>query len=200
MNKYFTVFGAVLLVIVSVIVVMRFTSPEDTWICTNYQWVKHGNPSSLPPISGCEFNLKNASFTIDGQMVTLINGVSEIEAAPGSASKITTRYFGNEAKGDLTGDGLEDIAFLVTQDGGGSGLFYYAVVAIKTADGYKTTSAFLIGDRIAPQTTEIRADSRELYVNFAERNPGEPMTTQPSLGVTLFLKVTSDGILEGLMQ
>lgn len=142
------------------------------------------------------FDPKNAAYEIEGKMFTLVNGVSEVEAAPDSASKITTRYFGNDAKGDLNGDGEADIAFLITQDGGGSGLFYYAVVALKTAGGYKTTNAFFIGDRIAPQSTEINTSALELYINYAERKPGEPMTTQPSVGVTKYLKVSNDKLLE----
>jgi hypothetical protein len=112
----------------------------------------------------------------------------------------TTRYFGNETRRDLNGDGEEDRAYLITQDGGGSGLFYYAVVDIKTPTGYKTTNAFFIGDRIAPQSLYIPKNSMELQVNYAERNPGEPMTTKPSRGVTKLLKVTPEGVLEGLMK
>lgn len=152
------------------------------------------------PTTHTVFDGKNSTFTIDGISTTLIHGISVASAAPGSASKITTRYFGNEATGDLNGDGLRDTAFLVTQDMGGSGLFYYVVVALQTASGYTTTNAFLVGDRIAPQSTEIHTDSQELYVNFAERKAGEPMSTPPSIGATLFLKVTPAGTLEGLMQ
>lgn len=146
------------------------------------------------------FDGKNTTFTIDGQSVTLVNGVSEVLAAPGSASKTTTRYFGNEAVGDLTGDGISDTAFLVTQDSGGSGVFYYAVVAMKTTDGYKNTNAFFVGDRIAPQSNYIPKNSQELQVNYAERKPGEPMSAQPSVGAVLLLKVTPTGVLEGLMK
>jgi len=146
------------------------------------------------------FDGKNSSFTIDKVNITLKNGISQTDIASSSALKITTKYFGNEAYGDLNGDGLADTAYLITQDTGGSGLFYYVVVALKNPTGYKTTNAFFIGDRIAPQSTEIHSDSKELYVNFAERKPGEPFTTQPSQGVTLYLKVTTDGVLEGLMK
>jgi hypothetical protein len=137
---------------------------------------------------------------IDGKEVSLQNGISETEAAPGSASKIVTRYFGNEAEGDLTGDGKPDRAFLITQETGGSGLFYYAVVAVRTDFGYKNTNAFFIGDRIAPQSTYIPKNSRELQVNYAERRKGEPMTAQPSQGAVVLLKVTPAGVLEGLMK
>jgi hypothetical protein len=30
-----------------------FSGPEDSWICENSQWVRHGNPSSPMPTSGC---------------------------------------------------------------------------------------------------------------------------------------------------
>ncbi|HEX8994048.1 MAG TPA: hypothetical protein VF803_02225 [Candidatus Paceibacterota bacterium] len=143
------------------------------------------------------FDGRNSTFTIDGRSVTLVNGVSVV-AIPGSSSTVTTRYFGNEATGNLTNNGNDDIAFLISQDTGGSGLFYYVVVAYKTADGYKTTNAFFVGDRIAPQSTHIQSDARELYVNYAERRPGEPMTAQPSIGVTKVLKVTQDGTLEAV--
>ncbi|MBI5732663.1 hypothetical protein HY967_01745 [Candidatus Jorgensenbacteria bacterium] len=146
------------------------------------------------------FDPKNTAYEIEGRIFTLINGVSEVEAVPGSASKITTRYFGNEATGDLNGDGMTDTAFLITQDGGGSGTFYYAVAVLKTQNGYKTTNAFFIGDRIAPQSTEINVSAMELHVNYAERKPGEPMTVQPSLGAVKLLKVTPEGKLTGLMQ
>jgi len=48
---------------------------------------------------------KNTTYVIDDKPVTLVNGVSEVEVAPGSTSKVVTRYFGNDAKGDLNGDG-----------------------------------------------------------------------------------------------
>ena len=146
------------------------------------------------------FDGENSSFVIDGKTIALHNGIYSVPAAPGSASMDTVRYFGNEAAGDLNGDGYPDVAFLVTEDSGGSGLFYYAVVALGSVTGYKTTNAFFVGDRIAPQSTEINASAQELRVNFAERKQGEPMSTPPSVGATLFLKVTPEGVLEGLMK
>ena len=90
--------------------------------------------------------------------------------------------------------------FIVTQDTGGSGLFYYAVAAIQTPIGYKTTQAFFLGDRIAPQPTHIDTDSKEIYVNFAERGPKEAMTTPPSIGITIPLIITPEGILKRALK
>jgi hypothetical protein len=77
----------------------------------------------------------NAAYIVDGRPITLTNGVSAIEAAPGSASTIVTRYFGNELRKDVDGDGREDIVFLLTQATGGSGTFFYVVAALQTPAG-----------------------------------------------------------------
>jgi hypothetical protein len=97
------------------------------------------------------------------------------------------RYFGNEAKGDLNSDGIPDRVFLLTQETDGSGTFFYLVGAIQTpATTYNGTHAVLIGDRIAPQTTEFRDGL--VVVDYADRAPGEPFTTPPSIGKSLYLK------------
>ncbi len=130
---------------------------------------------------------KNATYTVEGKSLKLVDGVSEVPSAPGSASKITTRYFGNEVFRDFDGDGREDIAFLLTQNSGGSGTFYYLVVALNKDNGYIGGHATLIGDRIAPQTTEINSNGF-IVVNYADRKPGESFTVQPSVGKSLWFK------------
>lgn len=32
---------------------LRFSSGEDTWICVNDEWVRHGNPANPQPETGC---------------------------------------------------------------------------------------------------------------------------------------------------
>lgn len=115
---------------------------------------------------------KNATFMIDGVSVGL--------GAEGTA------YFGNEAKGDLNDDGIPDVAFILTQNGGGSGTFFYTVAAFQNAAGrYIGTNGILLGDRIAPQSTEIR--NGILIVNYADRKPDEPMAATPSIGVSTYI-------------
>lgn len=137
-------------------------------------------------------SITDGTYNIDGQAVKLIAG-SATTAVPDSASVITTRYFGNEVDGDFNGDGSTDTAFLLTQTTGGSGTFYYLAVALGTSQGYHGTNAVLLGDRIAPQTTEWRDGA--IVVNFADRKPNEPMTAQPSVGVSKYFVVSSDGTL-----
>ena len=155
-------------------------------------------PVATTPASQSAFDARNASYIIEGASVTLTKGVAETAATADSATKITTRYFGNEAKGDLNGDGREDLVFLLTQERGGTGIFYYAVAVLDMANGFVPTNTFFIGDRIAPQTTNIMEGI--INVNYAERKPGEPFTTRPSIGVTKYLKVTPDGKLIEVTQ
>jgi hypothetical protein len=133
---------------------------------------------------------KNATYIIDGQLVTLVNGRSEVPSAPGSASKIITQYFGNEVSYDFDGDGRTDVAFLLTQSTDGSGTFYYVVAALNTVNGYVGSSGLLLGDRIAPQTTEMSQNPNTpnvIVVNYADRNPGESFAVAPSLGKSIWL-------------
>jgi len=130
-------------------------------------------------------DFKTAAYVIDGQTVSLVDGYAEVARAPGSASKTVTQYLGHDSVGDMNGDGTPDVGFILTQGGGGSGTFYYAVVSLKTPDGYQGTTARFLGDRIAPRSTEIR--NEQLIVTFADRKPGEPMTAEPSVAVRLVL-------------
>lgn len=44
----------VLILVAAAVFTIRFLSgPEDTWLCQNGQWVKHGNPSAPQPTTGC---------------------------------------------------------------------------------------------------------------------------------------------------
>lgn len=131
---------------------------------------------------------KNATYTISGEKVTLKSGTSVVPAAPGSASNVTTTYFGNEVNGDFDADGRVDVAFILTQNTGGTGTFYYVVAALNTAKGYIGSDAVLLGDRISPQTTELK-ENNIIVVNYAERKPGQSFAESPSVGKSIWLKL-----------
>lgn len=123
--------------------------------------------------------VKNLAVTIDGQTFALTNGVAEMPGAPGSAATNTVRLVGEPVTGDATGDGSQDAALLVEHDPGGSGTFYYAVVAVDDAGSYRASNALSLGDRIEPHTVEF-TDGRFAY-SYAERKPGESMADRPSV-------------------
>lgn len=140
---------------------------------------------------------KDATYNIDGQSVTLVDGVSVAPISSDSASIVTTRYFGNEITHDLDGDNRPDVVFILTQNTGGSGTFYYVVAALNTVNGYIGSDAILLGDRIAPQTIKIdegktaNGTNRQnvIVVNYADRKTGEAFTVPPSVGKSIWIKL-----------
>ena len=131
---------------------------------------------------------------LDNQKFTMSNGVAEIPAAPGSALKNTIRLVGEPVMGDADGDGDRDAALLIQNDPGGSGTFYYAVVAINSGGVYRASNALLLGDRIEPQNVEF-TDGRFAYT-FAERSAGEPMVARPTVEKTVLITVDqSTGVI-----
>ncbi len=142
-------------------------------------------------------NLHDGTYIIDGQEVTLKNGISEVESAPGSASKTITKYFGNDLKHDLNDDNREDRVFIITQETGGSGKFYYVVALLDTADGSVGSDGVMLGDRIAPQAinldegkTVIGTNRQNvIVVNYLDRKMGESFDIQPSVGKSIWLKL-----------
>ena len=151
------------------------------------------------PTTGATFVVdpQNATYLIDGKEVTLVNGVAEQEAAPGSASKVVTQYFGNAVDVDLNADGLMDSGFLLTQDGGGSGTFFYVAAALNQAGSTQGTNAIFLGDRIDPQSTDVdTGNPAQFIVNYTERKASEPMSAQPSVAVSRTFKLESGTLVE----
>jgi len=145
---------------------------------------------------------RNAEYIIEGQRLKLADGLAESDISPGSASRIITRYFGNELKTDLNDDGREDVVFLLTQQRGGSGTYFYAVAALNTKAGYLGSDGYPLGDRIAPQTTVVSRNPRHdhvIVVNYRDRGPDESMTTQPSVGKTVYLKLDAKTVRWGVV-
>lgn len=135
---------------------------------------------------------QNATYIINNETFTLVDGLSEKQVGEDSTTQIVTRYFGNEVRIDLNDDDREDAVFLLTQEAGGSGTFFYVVAALNTEDGWQGSHALFLGDRIAPQTTEVSNNPRHknvVVVNYADREAGEPMSAQPSVGKSIWIKL-----------
>jgi len=145
---------------------------------------------------------RNAEYVIEGQRIKLTDGLAEADTSLASASRIVTRYFGNEFTTDLNDDGRADAVFLLTQQRGGSGTFFYAVAALNTEAGYLGSDGYLLGDRIAPRATVMSRHPRHknvVVVNYGDRRPDEPMTAQPSVGKSVYLKLDAEKVRWGIV-
>jgi len=129
----------------------------------------------------------NATYSIEGDAVTLVNGEAAREAAPGAAEKIETRLFGPPAWGDLDGDGDEDAALILLHRRGGSGSFYYLAAAIRAGQGFSGSNAVFLGDRIAPHDVQVR--NGVVMASYADRRAGEAMAVTPTLASSRYLSL-----------
>ncbi|KND47151.1 MAG: hypothetical protein AB199_01825 [Parcubacteria bacterium C7867-004] len=117
--------------------------------------------------SALSSDVAGVPFIMRGEFVTLHGGVAEDVTGPDGISKTVVRYFGNEVRHDIDGDGTDDVVFLITQETGSS-MYFYAVGALKRDKGYQGTAAVMLGEGIAPQTTE-KGEGRSVVVNYAEK-------------------------------
>ncbi|NCN07179.1 hypothetical protein GW933_00655 [Candidatus Falkowbacteria bacterium] len=155
-------------------------------------WSKQNSLNNVNQITS--FDVKNCTYIINNENIALENGYAEKVLSTELATKSVVRYFGNQVAADFNNDGTNDEIFILTQDNGGSGTFYYAVGAINTSGGCFGTNTILLGDRIAPQTTELKDGMA--VVNYADRAENEPMTSQPSIGVSRYFQIIDGKLLE----
>jgi len=124
----------------------------------------------------------NATYRIEKNDVTLVNGRSERDAPLGSATKIVTTLADQRATGDVDGDGRPDSVVVLMSEPGGSGTFFYIDALLNPASGVSAVPAVVLGDRI--KVSSVRLDGRTIVVDILDRAAGEPMITAPSVAVT----------------
>jgi len=112
-------------------------------------------PHDQDLIPGLPGSPLDATYRIEDEEVALRNGVATKELVLGAASQAVTRVYGKPVFADLTGDNVDDAALILTQNTGGSGTFFYAVVAIRDGEGYLGSDAVYLGDRITVDDVSI---------------------------------------------
>lgn len=137
---------------------------------------------------------QNSTYFFENEPVILTNGKEEKEIVPGAASKQITQYFGNEIKADINNDQIEDAVFVLTQNQGGSGTFFYVAAALCSDRGYQGTNTILLGDRITPQA--ITFENGEIIISYLARKSEEPMINQPSIPTSKHLKLENGKLIE----
>jgi len=147
-----------------------------------------GVTSSVPPPDP-----SNATFKIDRDTVTLVNSRAEREAAPGSATKVTTTLADPRVTGDVDGDGRSDTVVVLIYQPGGSGTFFYVAALLNVTGGVTTTPAVLLGDRI--KVTGVKLDGRTIVVEVLDRTAGQPFSESPSVASTKRFVVDGGGLV-----
>ena len=142
------------------------------------------------------FDPANMEYAIDiteSGRAELINGYYEESAAPGSASKISVRLETPRVFGDIDGNGIEDAAFILRAEGGGSGTFSFLAVVLDYSGNRKVPDAVFIGDRILVEKVTIR--DGEIRVEYLGRKEDESMSDTPGEKKVLVFRLSSGSVL-----
>lgn len=126
-------------------------------------------PEGLEPEALMNMTYRS-EFGEDGT-VTLKDGKYEVEAAPGSASKIQVEMTEHVAYGEL--DGQPAAAVILWSSGGGSGVFFDVhVVMLQDGEPVDVASA-PIEDRA--KINSIKIEGNKIIIDMVGHGPDEPM-------------------------
>lgn len=131
---------------------------------------------------------KSGTFIIEKQRIQLNDGISALPAMKGVSTMIKTYTTDIQAIGKVDPNNMDDLAVVLRQEPGGSGIFYYFAVMLDAQNAYLTTNSVLLGDRIKVESLSITPD-RIIEAKILDRNPGEPFSTAPSVEKILRFKV-----------
>ena len=104
---------------------------------------------------------------------------------PGSAVRMRTSVSGQPVYADIEGDGDKDAVLWLMQSTSGSGTFVYVAAALNEHEGYRGDVAVLLGDRVAPQTLEVR--NGVVKAVYLGRLQNEAMAAKPTHEQTAYL-------------
>ena len=135
----------------------------------------------------------NATYGIETDDVTLVDGRSEVPVAPRSATQTVTVLSVRRAYGELAGAGAADAGVVVTQDPGGSGTFYY-LAALRGSAGAGAADTVFLGDRII--VDDVSVAHGRLTVSYLIRRPSEPFAATPTVPVRRSFVLENDSLIE----
>ncbi len=134
----------------------------------------------------------NTRYRVGTDVVALADGRRDIEAAPGSASRITTQLTDRRSYGDLDG-GAADAAVILVHSTGGSGTFSYLAFQ-SGAQPASVGPTVLLGDRVT--VTNVAIAHGRIMVSYLDRRPNEALAVAPSLPVTRLFAVSGGQLVE----
>ncbi len=117
-------------------------------------------------------DLERLTIEMDGDSLRLEGGRVTVTYGGLSTSIFTLQD--RVARGDLDGDGDEDVAAHIVERSAGTGTFHYVVPVIDEAGTAVARSPILVGDRIGMD--DIWVQDRLIGVSLFDRGPDEPFT------------------------
>ena len=150
------------------------------------------NPTAVPQEAK---DVLNAGYQLGAtdalQVVQLTNGKYE-QGTSGGADSVSVAVSDLVAVGDLNADGSNDVAALVSENYGGSGVFVFLAVYANENGKLTFQNSTMVDDR--PQLNALSIGSGEIYLDAVIHGTDDPMCC-PTLRTTRHYRLT-DGQLD----
>lgn len=148
-------------------------------------------PTMVPGIA----EVRNAQYQLGAtnglQIVQLTDGKFE-QGSPGGTDFTSVNLTNYVAAGDLNGDGANEVAALVSENYGGSGVFVFLAVYSKVNDTLTFQASTMVDDR--PQLNALSIENGEAYVDAVIHDADDPMCC-PTLRSTRHYRL-ADNLLD----
>jgi hypothetical protein len=126
------------------------------------------------------------------QVVPLADGQFE-RGTPGSADFISVRLTDFVAAGDLNADGEDEVAALISENYGGTGVFVFLVIYQKVNGALAFQTSSIVDDR--PQLNGLSIENNEIFLDATIHGFEEPMCC-PTLRTTRHYRLAEGGQLD----
>ena len=160
------------------------SSPTPTLVPTPTLFPE--TPTSSPNLTN--ETLENADYFVPQYKKTVTLNAGKYETGSG-ADRLMVVMLPQEAKGDLNGDGLEDAAILLGENGGGSGVFVSLIVVYNQGGKPVQGPSVLIDDR--PKIDTLTIQDGQILLQATIHGANDPMVS-PTLGVKETYQLAAD--------
>ena len=145
------------------------------------------NPTAIPQEAKDVLNAQYQLGATDAlQVVQLTNGKYE-QSTSGGADSVSVAVSEFVAAGDLNADGSNDVAALVSENYGGSGVFVFLAVYLNDNGKLTFQNSTMVDDR--PQLTALSIGGGEIYLDAVIHGTDDPMCC-PTLRTTRHYRLT----------
>ncbi len=148
------------------------------------------------PVPDHVLQVRNAQYQLgltDAlRVVQLVDGQFE-EGSPGGADYVSVTVLDYAARGDLNGDGVEEVASLVAENYGGTGVFVFLVVYAEAGGELAFRTSALVDDR--PVVNALSIENGEVFLEAVIHGFEDPGCC-PMLKTTRHYRLTEIGQLD----
>ena len=143
--------------------------------------VSVGTPTTAPDEAK---QIRNAQYQLGAtdalQIVQLMDGKFE-QGTPGGDDFMSIRLTDFVAVGDLNADGTDEVAALISENYGGTGVFVFLAVYADVSGTPTFQTSRIVDDR--PQLNALSVENGEIFLDAVIHGPDEPMCC-PTLRTT----------------